>query len=106
MINSLEKVPEIPSSVVASSEVIEKVNQVMHSGFEIPLEDLRPEAHVFNDLGLDSLDAIDMVVHLEDQLGIKVDGERFMTVRTMQDIYQLVQELAQQAKNKTAQPEG
>jgi acyl carrier protein len=73
--------------------IVTQVNEIMHSGFEIPLEKLSPEAHLFSDLGLDSLDAVDMLVHLEDQLGVKVDGEKLMQVRTMQDVYNLIQEL-------------
>ena len=74
-------------------EIIDRVNDVMHQGFEIPREDLKPEASLFSDLGLDSLDAIDMVVHLEDKMGIKVEGERFQNVRTLEDVYGLVAEL-------------
>ena len=77
-----------------SPAIVTQVNEVMHSGFEIPFEKLSPEAHLFTDLGLDSLDAVDMLVHLEDRLGVKVDGENLMHVRTLQDVYSLVQELA------------
>jgi acyl carrier protein len=79
---------------VSNIELVAKVNSVMQEGFEIPLEKLVPTATVFGDLGLDSLDAVDMLVNLEDQMGIKVDVERLKTVRTLQDIYNLVEDLS------------
>ena len=79
-----------------NAQIISKVNAIMHQGFEIPMDKLTPEAGLFSDLGLDSLDAVDMLVHLEENIGIKVDGERLMAVRTLQDVYSLVDELSSQ----------
>jgi len=75
-------------------EIIVKVNQLMQKGFEIPAEKLIPTAMLFDDLGLDSLDAVDMLVHLEENLGVKVDAEKLTTVRTLQDVYNLVEGLS------------
>jgi acyl carrier protein len=71
-----------------------KVNALFIKGFEIPAEKLTPTASLYEDLGLDSLDAVDMLVHLEEQFHIKVDGERLMEVRTLQNVYDLVLEVA------------
>ena len=79
---------------MTNPKIIAEVNEIMNKGFEIPVEKLTPEANLFTDLGLDSLDAVDMLVHLEDKLGVKVDGEKLMKVRTMQDVYNLIQELS------------
>lgn len=65
----------------------------MIEGFEIPAEQLKPEAHLFTDLGLDSLDAVDMVVYLEEKIKLKVDAERMTQVRTLGDVYKLVEDL-------------
>lgn len=82
------------------TEIVQKINDVMHRGFELPLEKLQPEASLFQDLGLDSLDAIDMLVHLEETLGVKVETEKFQHVRTLGDVYSMVGELAQQSDVK------
>jgi acyl carrier protein len=74
-------------------EITAKVNEVMQTGFELDAAALRPEATLFEELGLDSLDAIDLVVHLEERLGVKVETEKFQNVRTLGDVYQLVGEL-------------
>lgn len=77
-----------------TEEIVSKVNELMQQGFEIPQEKLNPTATLFDELGLDSLDAVDMLVHLEEKMGIRVNSEKLMAVRTLQDIYNLVAELA------------
>lgn len=71
-------------------EITKQVNDTFHNAFEIPVGDLKPEANLFTDLHLDSLDAIDLLVYLEEKMGIKVDGDVFKEVRTLNDVYQMV----------------
>ena len=82
---------------MSNPEIVTQVNALMQRGFELPAEKLVPSATLFDELGLDSLDAVDMLVHLEENLGIKVDAERLITVRTLQDVYDMVEALASQA---------
>ncbi len=79
---------------MTDSEIIQAVNEVFIDSFEIPPGDIKPEAQIFGDLGLDSLDAVDMLVNLEDKIGVKVDVDRIKTVRTLQDIYDLVENVS------------
>jgi acyl carrier protein len=75
-----------------TAEVIAQVNNLMRTGFEIPPEKLVPSATLQGDLGLDSLDAVDMLVYIEETLGVKVEGERLAQVKTLQDVYGLASE--------------
>ena len=74
-------------------KLVDEVNDVFHVGFEIPKEKLVPEATLFGDLELDSLDAVDMLVHLEEKLDLRVDGDRLKDIKTLNDIYTMVQTL-------------
>lgn len=85
-----------------SAEVINQVNSLMKSGFEIPEEKLVPTATLIGDLGLDSLDAVDMLVYIEETMGVKVEGERLASVKTLADVYQLAAE-SMPAKSPEAQ---
>lgn len=76
-----------------TTSIVEQVNKLMIEGFEIPAEQLKPEAHLFADLGLDSLDAVDMVVYLEEKIKLKVDAEQMTQVKTLGDVYNLVENL-------------
>lgn len=82
-----------------TTSIVEQVNKLMIEGFEIPAQQLKPEAHLFTDLGLDSLDAVDMVVYLEEKIKLKVDAEQMVQVKTLGDVYKLVENLLAE-KNK------
>jgi len=73
-------------------EIIDIVNSTLIENFELKKEDLTPDALIGENLKLDSLDAVDMLVHLEDRLGKKYDVEKFKEVRNLNDIYNLVEE--------------
>ena len=73
-----------------------EVNTVISSEFEIPLEELKGDAHIRDDLGLDSLDAVDLLVGLEEKLGKSIDVQLFAEVKTLDDVYALVQKIAQE----------
>ena len=78
---------------IAIEKIKQQVNALLHEVFEIPLEKLTASAALYQDLSLDSLDAVDMMVHLEDKLGFKVEAERFRNVRSLGDVYQVVADL-------------
>jgi len=73
---------------MTDSEVIEAVNEVFVNSFEIPREQIKPDAQIFADLGLDSLDIVDLVAAIQKRFGIQVrDDERIRSIRSMQDLY-------------------
>lgn len=72
-------------------DAIRMTNEVFTDSFEIPKEKLVPEANIFNDLGLDSLDIVDLVVALQKKFGIMIrSDERVRNIRTLSDIYQFI----------------
>jgi acyl carrier protein len=73
---------------MTDSEIIAAVNDVFVDSFEIPREQIKPEAQIFADLGLDSLDIVDLVAAIQKKFSIQVrDDERVRSIRTMQDLY-------------------
>jgi acyl carrier protein len=85
---------------VPDDNLVLKINDLMKKGFEIPNEKLTKNAKLVDDLGLDSLDAVDMLVFIEDEFGIKVDGEKMKSLRTMQDVYFLASDAIKKSTNK------
>jgi acyl carrier protein len=71
-------------------EVIEKVNKFLTEEFEIEESLLKPEAHLINDLGIESLDFVDIVVIIEKDFGFKVKREEMAEVRTLNDMYKYI----------------
>jgi acyl carrier protein len=83
-------------------EIIDKINKVFEESFELEKERLVPEAHIFTDLGLDSLDIVDLVVALQNSFGVKIrNEEKVRDIRTLQDIYQFISSL-KHGENKTS----
>jgi acyl carrier protein len=76
--------------LMTHDEVIAKINKVLIDEFEVPVDKIRPEAKINEDLGFDSLDAVDMLVLLEESVNTKIDVEKFKQVKTLNDVYELV----------------
>jgi acyl carrier protein len=78
-------------------EVTAITNRVFVEAFELDEEDLLPEAHVFEDLGLDSLDTVDLVVALQQAFAVKIrDDERVRSIRTLGDVYDFILTIQQE----------
>ncbi len=58
--------------------------------FEIEMDAIHPAARLYEDLDIDSIDAIDMMVKLKEFTGEKIPPETFKSVRTVQDIVDAV----------------
>ncbi|MBP93522.1 acyl carrier protein [Bizionia echini] len=71
--------------------IIEKINDFLIDEFEVESDDISPEANLKNTLELDSLDFVDLVVAVESNFGVKLVGEDFVNVTTLQDFYNLIE---------------
>lgn len=88
---------------MADQEIIEKTNKVFEESFEIEKERLVPAAHIFTDLGLDSLDIVDLVVALQNTFGVKIrNEERVREIRTLEDIYNFIAGIKKEEPQKTS----
>ncbi|MBK9975915.1 MAG: acyl carrier protein [Planctomycetes bacterium] len=72
------------------SSLSDRVNQIVASEFELDAQSIRPDADLYNDLGLDSLDAIDLVVALERAFGFKVEEGAVRKIRTVGQLHDFV----------------
>lgn len=83
---------------MASTELINKINESLAEEFEIEIEELRPEAELMKTLELDSLDLVDMVVLIEQNFGLTLKAQDFAEVKTFQDFYELIESRLNAAK--------
>lgn len=82
---------------MTEQEIIDITNKVFEDSFEIERERLQPEAHIFTDLGLDSLDIVDLVVALQKGFGVNIrNEEQVREIRTLQDIYRFIASVKEQ----------
>ena len=76
---------------MTKEETIAIVNNVFEELFEVPPEKLVPTAKVFDELGLDSLDTVDLIVALQKKFKVQIrEDERVRSIRTLSDIYEFI----------------
>ncbi len=74
-------------------EILDALRSVMAELFEIPPGKILPESHLYTDLDIDSIDAVDLVVKLREITGKKVRPEDFRQVRTIDDVIDAVEKM-------------
>ncbi|CAM2070335.1 acyl carrier protein [Sulfidibacter corallicola] len=80
-------------------EILGQVRHVLVETFELDPGDIVPDAHLYHDLDLDSLDAIDLAVKLGTHTGIKLKEEEMKAIRTVADIVDFVHRNLDPAKS-------
>jgi acyl carrier protein len=68
-------------------EIIKIINNLLIEEFEISGSQLSPDAHLKNDLGLESLDFVDIAVIVQKEFGLTLKGEEMTTIKTLEDLY-------------------
>jgi len=87
---------------MTEQEIIEITNRVFEESFEIEKEKLHPQAHIFQDLGIDSLDVVDLVVALQKSFGVNIrNEEKVRNIRTLQDIYNFIAEIKNEKERQS-----
>jgi acyl carrier protein len=76
--------------VKSREEVAEWVAGLLVRQFEVPAGAIHLDAHLFEDLDLDSIDAIDFMVTLEEAGGLRVEEEDLRALRRFRDLVELV----------------
>lgn len=76
---------------LTKEEIVEKINLFLIDEFEVDEDEIRPEANLKEALDLDSLDFVDLVVAVESNFGVKLVGEDFVNVHTLQNFYDLIE---------------
>jgi len=74
-------------------QILVQIREYMSQLFDIDRAAVRAEASLSDDLDLDSIDAIDLVVKLQELIGRKIKAEEFQTVRTVGDIVERIYEI-------------
>ncbi len=84
-----ETVPETVSAThrsLSPAEIFEKMREVLAAEFEISGDPVRPDAHLFDDLDLDSLDVISLLQEVGDAVGVGLDEDDVRECKTLADL--------------------
>ena len=67
-------------------EVFQKITEYLITQFQIPPEKIEPKAHLFKDLEMDSIDALDWFAAMESEIGLPIIEKELKMIRTVQDV--------------------
>lgn len=76
---------------MTDQEIIERIDAALAEEFELDPGAMLPGANLFDDLGLDSLDIVDLVIVLEGAFQFKIREDKALReIRTLGDIHDYV----------------
>ena len=79
--------------MLSRDEVYTRLARYLTDMFEVPEDKIRPDARLYEDFDLDSIDALDLVVKLQELTGRRISPQEFKTVRTVGDVVDRVSAL-------------
>ena len=80
---------------MTKDDIFTQLREILSSEFEIEPSLIVPEAKLYEELDLDSIDAVDLVVKMKEKIPGKIDPALFKTARTVQDLVDLLHSLIQ-----------
>lgn len=74
-------------------QIFQEVKKSLVNLFELPEDSIKLESTLYEDLELDSIDAVDLVVQLQKVTKKKINPENFKMVRTVEDVVNAIDQL-------------
>jgi len=81
---------------MTKEDIFQKLKDILNEEFEIEKNKIIPEAKLYHDLELDSIDAVDLLVKMKGLIPGKIDPESFKKAVTVQDVVDILYPLIQQ----------
>ncbi len=78
---------------MTDDDILARIRDIFKENFEIEPGRVTPEAHLLEDLDLDSIDAVDLAIKLQEMTGRRIKPEEFKQVRTVADVIGAVNSL-------------
>jgi acyl carrier protein len=81
------------------TEVTEKINSTLIDLFEVDPEAISDSSLLYEDLDIDSIDAVDLIIELKAFTGLVIDPDDFKSVKTVEDVINIVCKLLENETN-------
>ncbi len=75
---------------MTKEDITRIINNFLIEEFEIDESKINPDAHLKDDLGLESLDFVDIAVIVQKEFGITLKGEEMTAIRSLGDLYDYI----------------
>jgi len=74
----------------SAEEVLAALRRILTREFDLSEAEVRPESHLVDDLDLDSIDAVDLAVKVEEALGFQFEPDDLRELVTLQDVIDVI----------------
>ena len=81
------------------AEVSKKISSALSDLFEVDPEAISESALLYEDLDIDSIDAVDLIIELKSFTGLVIDPEDFKSVKTIEDVINIICKLLENDTN-------
>jgi acyl carrier protein len=81
------------ASALSREQIFSELQRELCSLFELAPESITPKALLYDDLDLDSIDAVDLAVRLQELTKKRIKPEQFKAVRTVEDVVDAVEQM-------------
>jgi acyl carrier protein len=78
---------------MTDNQILDELRVILAEAFEIDPLRVTPDAHLFDELDLDSIDAVDLAIKLQQMTGKRIRPDEFKSVRTVGGVIITVQGL-------------
>ncbi|NMG03848.1 acyl carrier protein [Azoarcus taiwanensis] len=78
---------------MTDQDLLDQLRAILVENFEIDADAVTPDAHLYETLGLDSIDAVDLAIKIQQLTGKRIKAEDFKHVRTVGDVLSTAREL-------------
>ncbi|TVO64219.1 MAG: acyl carrier protein [Denitromonas halophila] len=78
---------------LSNEAIFDELKKILVESFETPEAQITLEANLYEDLDLDSIDAVDLAVKLQTLTGKRIKADEFKAVRTVADVVRAVRSL-------------
>ena len=91
--------------MMTREEIYQSIVEILSDSFELDADTIKPESTLYEELDLDSIDAVDIFVQLRDLTGRRPDPERAKEVRTVDELVTFVEEELAAAERGDPEPD-
>lgn len=71
--------------------MLEKIQEIIANELGVSKDKVTPDARLTEDLGADSLDAVEIIMVLEEEFGLTIDDSSFQNIKTVNDIVEYIE---------------
>jgi len=86
--------------MIAREAILERIRKTLSEEFECDPAKIVPEARFYEDLDLDSIDAVDLIVRLRKEVDFEIKSDDFKSIRTVGDLLDVLERVSAAAPSK------